>query len=54
MDKDDVFDEIVGSLLFDLKQIIEDSKKLKDTGKTPPFIWKNVYGSPVSKSIIST
>jgi len=28
MDQDEVFDEVVGSLLFDLKQIIDDSKEL--------------------------
>ena len=43
MDSDDVFDETVGSLLFDLKDIIEG----KHNGK---FVWKNVYGSPLNMS----
>ena len=43
MDSDDVFDETVGSLLFDLKDIIEG----KGNGK---FVWKNVYGSPLNQS----
>mmetsp|Transcript_30294 Transcript_30294/g.46320 ORF Transcript_30294/g.46320 Transcript_30294/m.46320 type:complete len:131 (+) Transcript_30294:880-1272(+) len=43
MDSDDVFDETVGSLLFDLKDIIDG----KMEGK---FVWKNVYGSPLNQS----
>jgi len=42
MDSDDVFDETVGSLLFDLKDIISG----EDNGK---FVWKNVYGSPLNQ-----
>jgi hypothetical protein len=47
-DKDLVKDEIVGSLLFNLKDCI-DPKKLN--GK---FFWKNVYGAPLDKSGANT
>jgi len=43
MDHDDVFDETVGSMLFDLQAIIEG----KMNGK---FFWKNIYGSPLNQS----
>jgi len=37
-DEDDVFDEIVGAMVFDIKDIIE--------RKTPEYDWKNIYGAP--------
>ena len=43
MDEDDVHDEVVGSLLFDVKEILEN----KYDGK---FIWKNIYGSPLNQN----
>ena len=43
MDSDDISDETVGSLSFDLKDILEG----KLNGK---FVWKNVYGSPMNLS----
>ena len=49
MDEDTVTDETVGSIIFDLKDIIANSGK----SKKQPFIWKNVYGSPVSRTFIS-
>jgi hypothetical protein len=42
MDKDLVKDEVVGSLLFNLKDCIGSLN-----GK---FFWKNIYGAPVGKS----
>jgi len=45
-DKDLVNDEIVGSLLFNLKECID-----KLNGK---FFWKNVYGAPIGKSGANT
>lgn len=44
MDHDDVFDEVVGSLMFDLQDIVDG----KYAGK---FLWRNIYGSPVSNSL---
>lgn len=46
MDKDMVNDEIVGSLLFNLKDCID-----KLNGK---FFWKNVYGAPLGRSGANT
>jgi hypothetical protein len=43
MDSDDITDETVGSLSFDVKDIIEG----KGNGK---FVWKNIYGSPMNLS----
>jgi hypothetical protein len=37
-DEDDINDEIIGALHFEIKDIIE--------GKTPEFDWKNIVGSP--------
>jgi hypothetical protein len=42
MDKDLVKDEIVGSILFNLKECMNDLN-----GK---FFWKNIYGCPLSCS----
>lgn len=41
MDCDDVSDEVIGSLLFDMQDIVDG----KFNGK---FFWKNVYGSPLN------
>ena len=49
MDRDDVFDETVGSLFFDLNEIIEEFKTQGDNYK-PVFQWKNIYGSPMNQS----
>ena len=46
MDKDLVKDEVVGSLLFNLKDCIE-----KMNGN---FFWKNVYGAPLDKTGANT
>lgn len=46
MDYDVDGDEVVGSLQFDMKDIIEKAKN-------KVFMWKNIYGSPISTSIIS-
>jgi hypothetical protein len=46
MDEDDIKDEVVGSLLFDLKEIIDGSKQKVG----PSFFWKNIYGSPMNQS----
>jgi hypothetical protein len=43
MDSDDVSDEVIGSLLFDMQDIVDG----KFNGK---FFWKNVYGSPLNQS----
>lgn len=43
MDADDVSDEVIGSLLFDMQDIVDN----KFNGK---FFWKNVYGSPLNQS----
>lgn len=48
MDKDLVKDEVVGSLLFNLKDCI-DPKKLN--GK---YFWKNIYGAPLDRSGANT
>ena len=42
MDKDLVKDEVVGSMLFNLKECMKDLN-----GK---FFWKNIYGSPLNVS----
>ena len=41
-DEDKISDEIVGSMLFNLKEIIG-----KKNGK---FFWKNIYGAPLGRS----
>jgi len=41
-DEDKLKDEIVGSIIFNLKECIE-----KRNGS---FFWKNVYGSPLDRS----
>ena len=43
MDQDEAIDEVCGSMLFDMKDIIEGSRDGN-------FIWKNVYGSPLNQS----
>jgi hypothetical protein len=43
MDEDNTTDEVVGSILFDIKEIIDRFKKKEDL----IFEWKNVYGSPL-------
>lgn len=48
MDQDLVKDEVVGSILFNLKDCIKDGKLV---GK---FFWKNIYGAPVDKSGANT
>lgn len=48
MDQDLVGDDIVGSLLFNLKDCID---KDKLNGK---FFWKNIYGAPLDKSGANT
>jgi len=45
MDRDDVFDETVGSIKFNLKDILE--CKHDEKGK---YFWMNVYGSPMNQS----
>ena len=45
-DKDPITDEIVGSLLFNLKECINE--------KNGKFFWKNVYGSPLGCSGANT
>lgn len=42
MDEDDVKDEIVGSILFDMQDILDGNFK-------DQFIWKNIYGSPLGQ-----
>jgi len=42
MDKDIVKDEVVGSILFNLKEIVQN--------KNGDFFWKNIYGSPLGVS----
>jgi hypothetical protein len=42
-DRDTINDEVIGSILFNLKECIED----KYNGK---FFWRNVYGAPLDKS----
>ena len=37
-DEDDICDEIVGAIHFEIKDILE--------GKTPEYDWKNIYGAP--------
>ncbi len=37
-DEDDICDEIVGAMHFEIKDILE--------GKTPEYDWKNIYGAP--------
>ena len=41
MDEDDFTDEVIGSLLFDVKDILDG--KYKDM-----YVWKNIYGSPLN------
>jgi hypothetical protein len=41
-DEDKISDEIVGSMLFNIKEIIG-----KKNGK---FFWKNIYGAPLGRS----
>ena len=41
-DEDKLKDEIVGSMIFNLKEIIGDMNGL--------FFWKNIYGSPLDVS----
>ena len=46
-DKDPITDEIVGSLLFNLKECLDPAKNGK-------FFWKNIYGSPLDCSGANT
>lgn len=41
MDRDDMNDEVVGSLLFNIQDIVDGKFKNK-------FFWKNIYGSPLN------
>ena len=41
-DEDKIKDEIVGSIIFNLKECIE--------SKNGSFFWKNIYGAPLGKS----
>jgi hypothetical protein len=41
-DEDAMADEIVGSIIFNLKECIDK--------KNGTFFWKNIYGAPVGKS----
>lgn len=43
MDEDNTCDEVVGSIHFDIKEIIDRYKNKQ----APIFEWKNVYGSPL-------
>lgn len=43
MDEDATADEVCGSIIFDIKEIIDRHK----ANKPPLFEWKNVYGSPL-------
>lgn len=43
MDQDDVKDEVVGSLLFDIQDIVDGKFHNK-------FFWMNIYGSPLNQS----
>lgn len=45
-DEDKIADEIVGSLIFNLKDFINE----KSGERTSRFFWKNVYGAPLGKS----
>lgn len=45
-DEDKIKDEIVGSIIFNLKDYI-DQKSGKPTSR---FFWKNIYGSPLDVS----
>lgn len=48
-DEDPVKDEIVGSMFFSLKNIVQDGSK--EGGK---LVWKNLYGSPMGVSGANT
>ena len=55
MDEDKVADEVIGSLLFDLKDILTNSNVSKEKGgrkakPTSQLFWKNIYGSPLNQS----
>ena len=41
-DEDKLSDEVVGSIIFNLKDVIGD--------KNGTFFWKNIYGSPIDVS----
>jgi len=43
MDEDEAGAEVVGSLLFDTKDLVEG--RMNDQ-----FFWKNVYGSPMNQA----
>ena len=43
-DEDKISDEIVGSMLFNLREIV--GKGAKKNGK---FFWKNIYGAPLGR-----
>lgn len=52
MDEDEMIDEIVGSLLFDVSEIIDESNKdpSERKNKHNGFRWMHVYGSPMNLS----
>ena len=43
MDRDDIKDEVIGSLLFDIQKIVDGEYNDK-------FFWANIYGSPLGQS----
>jgi hypothetical protein len=47
MDWDEDADEIIGSIHFDFKKII-------DGTYNDMFVWKNIYGSPVKTSVLES
>jgi len=50
MDRDDVNDEVVGSILFDVQDIVDGKyyETLPDGRKKLKYFWKNIYGSPLN------
>jgi hypothetical protein len=49
-DEDKLKDEIVGSLIFNINEYIDE----KATGPTSKIFWKNIYGSPLGVSGANT
>lgn len=46
-DQDNLSDEIVGSIIFNMKELIKPERN-------GIFFWKNIYGSPLGKSGANT
>ena len=50
LDDDGVKSEVVGSMYFSIKELLQ--KGAKDDSKGC-FFWKNLYGAPVNNSMVS-